>query len=138
MSLLEYEDAGDDEGEEEGVQNNVENGQNSKQQNTSDNDDDSAFSSASELKNKEELAKILDEERRIPMLNLQVLVATFAVVLAVNLLKGGGAFQSSLGIRCGSRGFWLANGAKVLWILLVSVFARDYLVRRHEIKERCG
>ncbi|KAL9186729.1 hypothetical protein ACHAXT_005967 [Thalassiosira profunda] len=101
-------------------------------------DDDSAFSSAQDLKNKEELAQILEEERHMPPGNIKVLVAMFAVVLFINLLKGGGAFKSPLGIRCGSPSFWAANGIMLGFIVLVSTFARSYLVRRYEIKERCG
>lgn len=104
----------------------------------SSDDDDSTFSSAQDLKNKEELAQILQEEKTIPMGNIQVLIVTFAFILIINLLKGGGAFKSPLGIRCGSPSFWTANGIMIVWILLVSFFARSYLVRRYEIKERCN
>ncbi|KAL7544691.1 hypothetical protein ACHAWF_010832 [Thalassiosira exigua] len=98
----------------------------------------STFSTAADLKRQEELAQILEEERTVPMGNVQVLAITFVIVLLVNLLKGGGAFPSPLGIRCGSPSFWVANGLMLGWILVVSYFARGYLVRRHEIKERCG
>lgn len=70
--------------------------------------------------------------------NVHALAVTFAVVLVVNLLKGGGAFKSPLGIRCGSPSFWTANGLILGWILVVSFFARSYLVHRCEDKERVG
>ena len=70
--------------------------------------------------------------------NVKVLVVTFVVILFINVLKGGGAFPSPLGVRCGSPSFWVSNGIMLGWILLVSIFARMYLVRRHEIKERVG
>jgi len=101
-------------------------------------EEDSTFSSATELRNREDLKKILDEERRVPMGNVHALAVTFAVVLVVNLLKGGGAFKSPLGIRCGSPSFWAANGLILGWILVVSFFARSYLVHRCEDKERVG
>ena len=144
LALLDNEDADDDEEDEEEVENDEETSQdleNNPQQQQIDNandDDSSTFSSATDLKNKEELAQILEEERHIPMGNVQVLVVTFAVILIMNLLKGGGAFQSPLGIRCGSPSFWISNALMIGWILLVSIFARSYLVRRCEIKERCG
>ena len=137
VRLLENVDAHDEEGDD------VENGvgvatkHDPKAADSSD-DDDSTFSSAQDLKNKEELAQILQEEKTIPMGNIQVLVVTFAFILVINLLKGGGAFKSPLGIRCGSPSFWTANGIMIVWILLVSFFARSYLVRRYEIKERCN
>jgi len=130
VSLLDNEDANDDD-EEEGDEEDG-------KSNNSQDDDDSTFSSATDLKNKEDLAKILEEERHVPTGNLQVLVVTFAIILFINLMKGGGAFKSPLGIECGSPSFWTANGLMIGWILLVSVFARSYLVRRCEIKERCG
>ena len=131
-----YDDDGDDEDDEDENEDDVE--QQAKDDPNGASDDSSTFSSAQELKNKEELAQILNEERTTPIGNLQVLIVTFAVVLFINLMKGGGAFHSPLGIRCGSSSFWIANGIMIGWILLVSVFARSYLVRRYEIKERCG
>lgn len=101
-------------------------------------DNSSVFSSAADLKKKEELDTILEEERHVPKGNVQVLIVTFAVILFINLMKGGGAFPSPLGIRCGSSSFWVSNGIMLGWIVLVSIFARMYLVRRHEIKERVG
>mmetsp|Transcript_21543 Transcript_21543/g.33793 ORF Transcript_21543/g.33793 Transcript_21543/m.33793 type:complete len:300 (+) Transcript_21543:3-902(+) len=130
-------DVDDDDVEE--MYNDAENGQSdTPQQIASDDDDASTFSSATDLRNKEELAQILEEERHIPMGNVQVLVVTFAVILFANLLKGGGAFHSPLGIRCGSPSFWASNATMILWILIVSIFARSYLVRRCDIKERCN
>lgn len=91
-----------------------------------------------EARRKEELAKILDEERHTPQANIMILVTLFVVVLTINLLKGGGAFPSPLGIRCGSQGFWISNVAMLAWIVIISVFCRNYLVKRYEQKESCG
>jgi len=87
---------------------------------------------------KKELAQILEEEKSIPMANIMILVATFVVVLAINLLKGGGAFPSPIGIKCGSQSFWIANACMIGWILLICVFVRIYLVNRYETKKRVG
>jgi uncharacterized membrane protein YfcA len=84
-----------------------------------------------------ELQDILEEEKVAPKLNIIILVTMFVVVLVMNLLKGGGAFPSPIGIKCGSTSFWLANLIMLAWIVLISFFVRAYLVRRHEIKERC-
>ena len=81
--------------------------------------------------------QILEEERHTPINNIKVLVVLFVVVLTINLLKGGGAFPSPLGITCGSNMFWAANAVMLGWIFVVSVFCRQYLVRRHEMKEEC-
>ncbi len=123
-------EGGENDDEEEGASNGS--------RTSNQDDDNSVFSSATDLKNKEELDAILEEDRHVPMGNVKVLVVTFVVILFINLMKGGGAFPSPLGIRCGSPSFWVSNGVMLGWILLVSIFARMYLVRRHEIKERVG
>jgi len=60
----------------------------------------------------------------------------FIVVLFINLMKGGGAFPSPLGIKCGSASFWVANIAMLVWIMGISMKARNYLLFKHELKER--
>lgn len=85
-----------------------------------------------------ELQQILDEEKKVPMANVFLLCSMFFVVLTVNVLKGGGAFPSPLGIKCGSRSFWFANAFMIGWILMISFLVRRYLVKRYEIKQRVG
>jgi len=90
------------------------------------------------VQRREELEQILEDERHTPSANLSILVTMFVVVLTINLLKGGGAFPSPLGIRCGSTGFWIANAIMLAWILTISAFVRQYLLRKYEAKARCG
>jgi Sulfite exporter TauE/SafE len=90
------------------------------------------------FKGESELAQILDEERVTPMANVHMVGVLFVVVLFINLMKGGGAFPSPLGIRCGSNSFWIANGLMFGWILVISFYARAYLVKRFETKRRVG
>ena len=85
-----------------------------------------------------ELAQILEEERRTPMAKVYILAAMFLVLVVINILKGGGTFLSPLGIQCGSTSFWIANCVMFGWILVVSYFARFYLVKRFELKQRVG
>eukprot|EP00533_Pseudo-nitzschia_delicatissima_P001096 CAMPEP_0116093764 /NCGR_PEP_ID=MMETSP0327-20121206/8771_1 /TAXON_ID=44447 /ORGANISM="Pseudo-nitzschia delicatissima, Strain B596" /LENGTH=519 /DNA_ID=CAMNT_0003585321 /DNA_START=13 /DNA_END=1575 /DNA_ORIENTATION=+ len=84
------------------------------------------------------LKKILEEERVTPIFNVKVLVGLFVVVLAMNLLKGGGAFPSPIGITCGSNAFWIANVIILGWIVVISIYARNYLVKRNNLKHRIG
>jgi len=86
----------------------------------------------------DDLKRILEEEKVAPRRNINLLVIMFVVVLAVNVLKGGGSFESPLGIECGSAAFWLANTFMLVWILAISAWVRNYLVKRQERKERCG
>lgn len=57
----------------------------------------------------------------IDLSKVGVLSGVFVVVLAVNLLKGGGAFPSPLGIKCGSYAFWGATVFIFVWVLGVSL-----------------
>lgn len=91
-----------------------------------------------EMEEDQELKRILEEERTAPMLNIKILVIMFVVVLLINVLKGGGAFPSPLGIECGGVGFWLANIFMLTWIVLISLWIRNYLIKRCERKELCG
>ena len=91
-----------------------------------------------DTKSNRELEQILEEERKTPMHNIKILVSMFVVVLTINILKGGGAFKSPLGIKCGSRAFWVANLIIFAWILVISLFVRAYLVRRFETKKAVG
>jgi len=86
----------------------------------------------------EELKDILEEERHVPLMNIMVLVTMFVVVLFINLMKGGGAFKSPVGIQCGSTSFWVANVIMLGWIFVITVFVRQYLVKRWERKEAVG
>jgi hypothetical protein len=86
----------------------------------------------------DELYQILEEEKEVPKANVRLLVTLFVVVLIINLMKGGGAFKSPLGIICGSTSFWIANFILLAWILVVYFKAREYLINRFEIKQRVG
>jgi len=101
-----------------------------------DDDQREANDLTSEARRKATLRKIIEEERVVPMTNIMMLVALFVVVLFINIMKGGGAFQSPIGIECGSTSFWAANVFMLLWILLVSFRARSYLVQRYFVKEK--
>ncbi|KAL3945588.1 MAG: hypothetical protein SGBAC_000328 [Bacillariaceae sp.] len=85
-----------------------------------------------------ELAEILQEERFAPKMNINILIGLFVVILSMNLLKGGGAFPSPIGITCGSGVFWATNIIMLVWILFITWYARSYLVKRFDTKARVG
>jgi len=89
-----------------------------------------------EIEMEDELKQILEEEQDPPMRNIMILGIMFVVVLVVNIVKGGGAFPSPLGITCGSMSFWAANGLMLGWIIMISLYARKYLVQRFDLKEK--
>eukprot|EP00979_Chaetoceros_neogracilis_P003474 scaffold599_cov202-Chaetoceros_neogracile.AAC.4 len=84
------------------------------------------------------LRMILEEEKTPPMRNIRLLVLLFLAVLTINILKGGGAFASPLGIECNGVGFWIANLIMIALVLSLTLYIRKYLIDRYGRKERCG
>lgn len=74
-----------------------------------------------------------DRQKKIMLLTL-----CFAGTCVLTLLKGGGHFDSPLGLACGSRGFWLLYFASVPWVLAFAVYFRWILVREFRRKILAG
>ena len=103
-----------------------------------DGEDGSGDEDLPEFSNPISMEDILVEERRPRRRNVLLIVSMFCVVLLVNILKGGGGFESPLGIVCGSALFWLAQGSLLLWIVLVSWVGRGYLLKDARRKAEAG
>lgn len=52
---------------------------------------------------------------------VSVMIVVFVALLTVNLLKGGGAFDSPVGIECGSFAFWATSVLSFLYLVAVSL-----------------
>lgn len=85
-----------------------------------------------------ELARILEQERHTPALYVCYIGTLFLFVLTINILKGGGALESPLGIECGSLSFWIAQATMVLVICAVSYKARSALLYQTRLKRDAG
>ena len=131
-SLLDNQDAGDDDDDDEGGDNNG-NGKKDEEEGNDDSEED-----LDDVDLDDDLQEILEAERIVPKQNLIILVTMFVVVLFINLVKGGGAFTSPLGIKCGSMSFWVANIIMLGWIFAVTVHVRNILVKKWEKKEAVG
>lgn len=86
-----------------------------------------------------ELALLLEEEKSTPQKKAVVLSGMVVVVIALNLLKGGSgknAFPSPLGVACGSSEYWLLTGSVLVFVLGVSVWAREELLKKWRLKKR--
>jgi hypothetical protein len=90
--------------------------------------------------NAAELEKLLEEESHTPTDKVAVISIMVVVVMALNLLKGGGAnsFPSPLGIECGSTGYWLVTASVIGWVLAISFWARNELIAKWKLKSRIG
>lgn len=86
----------------------------------------------------QELAEVLAAESVTPMEKVGTLVAVFVVVIVANLLKGGGAFPSPLGVECGTLGYWTLTASMFVWLLVVSAKVRVDLIKAYEQKRRIG
>ncbi|GMI61980.1 hypothetical protein ScalyP_jg8235 [Parmales sp. scaly parma] len=83
------------------------------------------------------LVAILEEEKEVQMSKIIILVVMFSLVLIINILKGGGGFASPLGIKCGSKSFWIANIIILAWIIAVSNHCRELLLKKFRNKKEC-
>eukprot|EP00752_Nemacystus_decipiens_P012021 g10656.t1 len=84
------------------------------------------------------LQMLLEEERHTSFAKVGIMTAVFVVLLTVNLLKGGGAFDSPVGIECGSFAFWATSILSFLYLIAVSFRVRQYLVNRWRLKAELG
>jgi uncharacterized membrane protein YfcA len=84
-----------------------------------------------------EMAGLLEAERTTPMDKVAILSTMVAVVIVLNLLKGGGGnFPSPVGIKCGSYGYWGLTVLVFVWVLAISFWMRDVLIDKWRLKKR--
>jgi len=85
-----------------------------------------------------ELGDVLGEEKTVVWWKVGVLWAVFGFIILASLLKGGGGFESPIGITCGSGGYWATTFSMFGWILCVSHLVREYLVKSTAQKQALG
>ena len=86
-----------------------------------------------------ELLALIESERATPWDKVHMVTFMVVVVMALNLLKGGGAaFPSPLGIDCGSSGYWFLTAAVFVWVLSISFYMRHVLIEKWVLKKRLG
>merc|ERR1712178_334544 len=62
-------------------------------------------------------------------------VVVFAGVLLLEIVKGGGAFPSPLGLKCGGVGYWTVTLATLPWVLYWMLDVRKGLVALYHKKQ---
>jgi len=80
-------------------------------------------------------SEMLKQEKITPRDKIFAVCTMFFVVIFLNIMVGGGAFQSPWGIRCGSLAFWTVHVIIGAFLVASAWAAQVYLVNRHEIKE---
>ncbi|GAX25508.1 hypothetical protein FisN_12Lh044 [Fistulifera solaris] len=78
---------------------------------------------------------LIEQEKFTPRGKIIAAFSIFSVVVTLNVLVGGGAFTSPLGIRCGSWPFWSVHFIIFLFLITSAWVAQTYVVGRHEIKK---
>eukprot|EP01031_Cornospumella_fuschlensis_P035721 gene35721-43322_t len=84
----------------------------------------------------QELEELLESERNTPMDKVVWVSVLVLVVVILNLIKGGGAFPSPLGIECGSSGYWFLTALVFIWVLGVSLYMRNVLIKKWQLKKK--
>lgn len=86
-----------------------------------------------------ELLALLESERATPWDKVHMVTFMVVVVMALNLLKGGGEnFPSPLGFDCGSSGYWFLTALVFAWVLSISFYMRNVLIEKWMLKKRLG
>lgn len=78
---------------------------------------------------------LLEEEKFAPRTKIGALVLMFTVLIFLNVMVGGGVYESPWGIRCGSVAFWTVHVIMIFFLIASAWAAHTYVVARHEIKE---
>jgi len=80
-------------------------------------------------------SELTEEERVAPRNKIMALLGMFSVLIWLNIMVGGGAYQSPWGIRCGGLAFWVVHVIMAAFLVASAWAAQTYLQARHEIKE---
>lgn len=83
----------------------------------------------------DELSELMEKEKNTPTDKVTILTVMVVVVVSLNMLKGGGE-TSPLHITCGSDAYWMLTGLTMFWILSISLWMRDDLIKKWKLKRR--
>jgi Sulfite exporter TauE/SafE len=93
--------------------------------------------SAEESRNEsniDQIAALIENEKKTPTGKVCLLVLMVAVVVSLNILKGGGG-QSPLGIQCGASSYWGLTALTMFWMCTISFLVRLNLIKKWKLKK---
>jgi len=91
---------------------------------------------ASEAGNQKEFDDLLEEESKVPMDKILLLVICFIGTVSFGILRGDTAGHGPLGLTCGSFWYMVLLLAPLPWVLVISMYQRKLLIDMHSTKER--
>eukprot|EP01035_Chromulina_nebulosa_P017923 gene17923-23544_t len=84
-----------------------------------------------------ELAQLLLEESKTPPEKVTIISVMILVVIILNIIKGGGGnFPSPIGIQCGSVSYWLVTALVFVWVIGISFYNREELIKKWRLKTK--
>jgi uncharacterized membrane protein YfcA len=94
-------------------------------------------STKGEAGNDEDFKAILEEESKIPMDKILLLVICFIGTISFGILRGDTEGHGPLGLSCGSFWYMVLLMAPLPWVLVISMYQRKLLIDTHERKVKC-
>ena len=78
---------------------------------------------------------LMEQEKVTPRSKIIALCCMFSVLICLNIMVGGGQFESPWNIQCGSISYWVIHVCMVAFLIASAWMAQTYLIARHEIKD---
>lgn len=80
-------------------------------------------------------SELMQQEKFTPRSKIIAVCLIVAVITFLNVMVGGGSYNSPWDIVCGSVAFWVVHVIMVAFLIASAWAAQTYVVARHEIKE---
>lgn len=80
-------------------------------------------------------SELMQQEKFTPRSKIIALCCIFSVLIFLNIMVGGGAYQSPWDIDCGSVAFWVVHAIMIAFLIASAWAAHSYVVARFEVKQ---
>jgi uncharacterized membrane protein YfcA len=80
-------------------------------------------------------SELMEQEKFTPRSKIIALCGMFSVLIFLNIMVGGGGYNSPWGIKCGSEAFWVMHVIMIAFLIASAWAAHSYVVARFEIKQ---
>jgi len=80
-------------------------------------------------------SELMEQEKFTPRSKIIAVCLVMAVITFLNVMVGGGSYNSPWDIICGSVAFWVVHVIMIAFLIASAWAAQTYVVARHEIKE---